>query len=61
MPMIGLLLTKFTTLYGAQRFISVFTPLFPILTHNNPVHNLPYYLWGIYFNIAQPSTLQSHM
>lgn len=61
MPMVTLLLTKFTTFYGAQGFTSVFTPLLPILTHNNPVHNLPYYLWGICFKITQPSTLQSHM
>ena len=100
MPMVALLLTTLTTLYGAQTFISVFTllfisvftllfisvftllfisvftplfisvftplfisvftPLFPNLTLNNPVHNLPYYLWVICLNITQPSTLQSH-
>ena len=61
MPMVATFPTKFTTMYGAQRFIFLFTPLFPILTYNNPVHNLPCHLWGIYFTIAEPPTLQSHV
>jgi hypothetical protein len=45
------------TLYGTQRFITLFTRAFPILSQIDPVHTIPSYFSKIHFDIILLSLL----